>query len=106
MAADAIPGTSVRYAEGAGPDLRCYEVNCAKLETLIPEYQPQWTVRAGVEELRDAYRRNKTTAGDFLGAKYLRIATIKQLQNDRRLDADLRWVGSENRAHDGEGALV
>jgi nucleoside-diphosphate-sugar epimerase len=105
MVADAIPGTNVRYAEGAGPDLRCYQVNCSKLETLIADYKPQWVVRTGVEELRDAYIRNQTTRDDFLGPKYLRIGTIKQLQNERRLDGALRWVGRET-VHAGEGVLV
>jgi nucleoside-diphosphate-sugar epimerase len=95
MVAQAIPGTTVRYAEGAGPDLRCYQVNCAKIETTIPGYQPKWTVRAGVEELRDAYIGNKTTRDDFLGPKYLRIGTIKKLQGEGRLDGDLRFVGRE-----------
>ena len=93
MVAEAIPGTTVRYAEGAGPDLRCYQVDCSKIEITIPEYQPTWTVRAGVEELRDAYIRNQTTQDDFLGNKYLRIKTIKDLQDGNRLDANLRWVG-------------
>jgi nucleoside-diphosphate-sugar epimerase len=92
MVAEAIPGTRVRYADGAGPDLRCYQVNCSKLETLVPEYQPQWTVRTGIEELRDAYVRNRTTREDFLGPKYLRIAQIKLLQGQGRLGTDLRWV--------------
>ena len=95
MVAEAIPGTNVRYAEDAGPDLRCYQVNCSKLETRIPEYMPRWTVKAGVEELRDAYVRNGTTLDDFLGSKFLRIRTIKGLQDEGRLDGDLRWVGVE-----------
>jgi nucleoside-diphosphate-sugar epimerase len=95
MVAAALPGTRVRYADGAGPDLRCYQVNCSKIETLIPEYKPRWTVRAGVEELRDAYMKNGTTEQDFLGPKYLRIGTIKLLQREGRLDADLRWTRSE-----------
>jgi nucleoside-diphosphate-sugar epimerase len=94
MVAEAIPGTNVRYADGAGPDLRCYQVNCSKLETLIPEYKPRWTVRAGIEELRDAYIRNRTTRDEFLGPKYLRIGQIKLLQRANRLGDDLRWVAT------------
>jgi nucleoside-diphosphate-sugar epimerase len=95
MVAAALPGTRVRYADGAGPDLRCYQVNCSKIESLIPAYKPRWTVRAGVEELRDAYMRNGTTEQDFLGPKYLRIGTIKLLQREGRLDAHLRWTRRE-----------
>lgn len=95
MVAEAIPGTIVRYAEGAGPDLRCYKVNCSKLETLVPGYKPQWTVRAGVEELRDAYIECGTTHEDFLGPRYLRISTIKKLQSEGKLNADLRFVSTD-----------
>jgi nucleoside-diphosphate-sugar epimerase len=95
MVAEAIPGTRVRYAADAGPDLRCYQVDCSKLETLIPEYQPQWTVRAGIEELRDAYLHNQTTGDEFLGPRYLRIGQIKLLQGQGRLGSDLRWASSE-----------
>ncbi len=101
MVAEAIPGTNVRYAEGAGPDLRCYQVDCSKIETLIKEYQPKWTVRAGVEELRDAYMRERTTREDFLGPKWLRIGTIKQLQSQNRLDANMRWTGARAEASTG-----
>jgi nucleoside-diphosphate-sugar epimerase len=92
MVAEAVPGTTVRYAEGAGPDLRCYQVDCTKLETLVPEYRPQWTVRAGVEQLRDAYLHNATTREEFLGPKYLRIGQIKLLQSQGRLDGEMRWA--------------
>jgi hypothetical protein len=95
MVADAVPGTKVRYADDAGPDLRCYQVNCEKIETQIPGYQPTWTVRAGIDEIRDAYLRNRTTQEDFLGPKYLRIRTIKLLQEQGRLNDDLRWIEKE-----------
>jgi nucleoside-diphosphate-sugar epimerase len=99
MVADAVPGTTVRYAEGAGPDLRCYQVDCSKLETLIPEYRPRWTVRAGVEELRDAYVQHQTTREEFLGPRYLRIGQIKLLQSQGRLDGDLRWTSARVASH-------
>jgi nucleoside-diphosphate-sugar epimerase len=95
MVAEAIPGTTVRYAEGAGPDRRCYRVDCSKLETRIPAYRPAWTVYAGIEQLREAYVRHGITLQDFLGHKYLRIKTITDLQQANRLDTDLRWIGGE-----------
>ena len=106
MVAEAIPGTAVRYADGAGPDLRCYQVDCTKIETVIKDYQPKWTVRAGVEELRDAYILHNTTREDFLGPKWLRIGTIKQLQTANRLSGDLRWVGDQILSEASGVALV
>jgi nucleoside-diphosphate-sugar epimerase len=87
-----VPNSVVKYAEGGGPDLRCYRVNCDKIARALPEFQPQWTVRRGVEQLYQAYRRHGLTAFEFMGEKYLRIKRIKQLQSEGRLDDSLRWL--------------
>ena len=56
-----------------------------------PAYQPQWTVRLGVEELNAAYRRVDLQKDDLEGSRYLRIKHITKLIDAGRLDADLRW---------------
>jgi hypothetical protein len=81
----------VRYAEGGGPDPRCYRVDCGKLAETLPQFQPQWTVRRGVEELCTAYQRYGLTRDVFLGPRYLRIKQIQRLQGQGRVDATLRW---------------
>lgn len=86
-----VPGCRVRYAEGGGPDPRCYRVDCSKLARVLPAYRPRWTVRLGVEELHRAYRAAGLTAEEFSGPRYLRLARIKKLQDEGRLDGALRW---------------
>jgi nucleoside-diphosphate-sugar epimerase len=88
---EVVPASVVRYAEGGGPDPRCYRVDCSKIARDLPEFKPVWTVRRGVEQLYDAYRRYRLTAFEFMGTKYLRINRIKQLQNEGRLGPSLRW---------------
>lgn len=88
-----VPGSEVRCAKGAGPDTRCYVVDCTKIEQKLPEYQPRWTVRDGIEELYQAYKDHELTRDEFLGPKFMRIQQIKRLQSHGRLDADLRWIG-------------
>ena len=98
MVQEIVPGSRVRYAEGGGPDPRCYRVDCGKLARLLPEFQPQWTVRAGMQELHEAFRRHRLTAEQFLGDRYLRIKQILKLQAEGRLDASLRWTGASRPA--------
>ena len=86
-----IPGSRVKYAEGGGPDPRCYRVDCSKLMRTLPEYRPQWTVRRGMEQLRDAFEANALTREELLGDKYFRIKRIRALQAEGLLDASLRW---------------
>jgi nucleoside-diphosphate-sugar epimerase len=94
-----IPGSEVRYAEGAGPDLRCYRVDCSKLAGTLPEFQPQWTVRRGIEELYEAYRRCHLNRDQFLSSRYLRINHIRDMLREGRLDRELRWTGATIDGH-------
>lgn len=89
---DLIPGSRVTYAAGGGPDPRCYRVNCDKLPRLVPEFRPRWTVAMGIQELYAAYKAVGLARDEFLGSKYLRIETIRELQARQRLDTDLRWM--------------
>lgn len=89
-----VPGSVIKFAEGAGPDLRCYRVNCDKIARVLPEFQPKWTVSKGVEQLYRAFCEYGLTAAEFTGTKYLRIKRIRHLQENGRLDASLRWLAS------------
>lgn len=89
---DVVPGSRVRYAEGGGPDLRCYRVSCEKIALMLPEYQPKWTVRKGVEQLYIAYRQHGFSEADLTSNKYLRIKRIRHLQGEGKLDNEMRWL--------------
>jgi nucleoside-diphosphate-sugar epimerase len=86
-----VPDSHVKYAEGGGPDLRCYRVNCDKISRMLPEFQPQWTVRRGIEQLYNHYQMRKMNYEEFIGSRYTRIKRIKSLQKEGQLDENLRW---------------
>ena len=44
---DAVPGSALSFADGAGPDLRNYRVDFAKLTGTFPDLQLRWGVRTG-----------------------------------------------------------
>jgi nucleoside-diphosphate-sugar epimerase len=90
MVREVVPGSEVTFAEGAGPDLRCYRVDCAKV-TGVPGLELRWTVRQGVEELYGAFKEHGLAADDLTGPRFQRIAQIRALMDRGRLDADLRW---------------
>jgi nucleoside-diphosphate-sugar epimerase len=91
IVSEVVPNSVVTYAEGGGPDPRCYRVDCSKIARVLPEFHPRWTVRQGVQQLYDAFRRYRLNAAEFAGTRYLRLKRIKQLQHEGRLDASLRW---------------
>ncbi len=89
---DTVPGSEVTFAEGAGPDKRCYRVNCDKILKTIPAFKPRWTAREGARQLYDAYKTFGLTLADFEGPTYMRIQTVKKLQSEGKLSSDLRWT--------------
>jgi len=86
-----VPGVRASFAEGGGPDKRSYRVDCSKIARVLPEFEPRWTVRRGVEELAEAYATNGLTFEEFIGTRYLRINRVRELQEAGRLDDELRW---------------
>jgi nucleoside-diphosphate-sugar epimerase len=90
MVEDVVPGCTIEYLEGGGPDPRCYRVNCDKLTAHIPSFRTKWTVRKGVEKLYASFVREGLTREMFDG--YVRLKRIQELLRSGRLDATLRTV--------------
>jgi nucleoside-diphosphate-sugar epimerase len=88
---EVVPGSKITYADGGGPDKRCYRVNCDKIRAVLPEFQTDWTVRRGVEELFGAYQRHGLTIDDFQTPRFLRIQHVKKLLADGLIDSRLHW---------------
>jgi len=101
MVRELVPGSTVRYAEGGGPDLRCYRVDCSKIRRAVPEFQPGWSVREGIQELLAAYREHGLTEQEFLSSRYLRIKRVMELKAAGELDETLRRVAHPTRSPHG-----
>lgn len=91
MVQEAVPGVEAVLGAGAGADPRSYRVDGGKLARMLPDAAPTRTVAQGIAELVEAYRRFGLTADEFFGQRYTRIKRIRELQQDGRLDDDLRW---------------
>jgi nucleoside-diphosphate-sugar epimerase len=86
-----IPGSSIRYADGAGPDTRCYRVNFDKIRRTLPGYTARWSMRDGICQLRDAYKKHGLKMEDFEGERFVRIKRIMGHLNKQHVDSNLRW---------------
>jgi nucleoside-diphosphate-sugar epimerase len=93
MVESVVTGSRVQFAAGASPDARDYRVDFGKIQRVLPEFRPRWTVRKGIEELYEAYRRFDLTYDEFLGGRYMRLAEIERLRGHARLNDQLRWTG-------------
>jgi nucleoside-diphosphate-sugar epimerase len=88
---DTLPDTRIEYAPDPPPDTRSYRVEGSKIATLLPNWQPRWSVQAGILQLHDAYEDRRIAVEDFEGARFKRVAYLKHLLSHRRLDESLRW---------------
>jgi nucleoside-diphosphate-sugar epimerase len=92
MVAEVVPDCTVTMASGASADNRDYRVDFTRIESTLPGYSPQWTLRTGIEELYTAYRDGVMTAQRFTGPDYFRLRTIQARLDRKELDSDLRWT--------------
>ncbi|MDT3685407.1 MAG: SDR family oxidoreductase [Pseudorhodoplanes sp.] len=89
-----VPNSRIEYAATAGPDTRCYRVDCNYIGRRLHAFKPQWTARRGVEQLYESFCTVGLTLDDFEGERFKRIAHVKKLIHDREVDADLRRIAS------------
>jgi nucleoside-diphosphate-sugar epimerase len=89
-----VPGCTVEYAAGAGPDPRSYRVDFSKLVRTFPDFRPQWNATFGAKDLYAALQEAGMTLADFQGRKYVRLAQIRHLLAESALDQTLRWTRS------------
>ncbi len=86
-----VDASEIAFADAAGPDLRNYRVNCDKLGDELG-FSCEWTVRRGIEELRDAFIAEQLTIDQLEGSRFMRVARVRRLIDAGDLGADLRWT--------------
>ncbi len=90
MVREAVPGSALSFADGAGPDLRNYRVDFSKLNETFPELALRWTVRTGIDELLDAYTRYGLSLADFNSSRFVRLRRIQELLSAGLIDEMLQ----------------
>ncbi len=88
---ETVPGSRIEFANDAGPDKRCYRVDCGKLKRILPEFRPQWSARRGAMQLYETYKEVGLRLEDFEGPRYKRIDHLRQLLDAGLLDSTFRW---------------
>ena len=98
IVAETVPDCRIEYAEDAGPDKRCYRVDCSRLGRELPGFQPQWDARRGARELYHAFKDAGMSVSDFEGSKFSRIAHLRRLLADGLIDEGLRLTAPADAA--------
>jgi nucleoside-diphosphate-sugar epimerase len=88
---EALPASELEVAAESYSDPRSYRVDFSRFGTLLPEHGPNWTARAGVEELVRAYGDTGLSIEQFEGPRFTRLKRIRGLLAEGLLDESLRW---------------
>ncbi len=91
---ETLPGCEIEYAEGAGPDKRCYRVDCSKINRMLPGFKPQWDARAGAAQIYEAYKKANITEAILTDPRFVRMNQLRLLMDSLRVSEKLRWTSS------------
>ena len=83
-----IPRCAVEYADGAGPDARSYRVDAAKIERAIG-FGLEWTVEAGVREMKRAFDEYGMPEEDLDGPRFHRMPKLRALLRQGLVSEDM-----------------
>lgn len=88
--AETVPGCKVEITGETGNDPRSYRVDFSRIATLVPAFQPQWTLSAGAAELYAAYAKYGLTSDQFHRG-FVRLCRLADLKAAGELDENLRF---------------
>jgi nucleoside-diphosphate-sugar epimerase len=73
-----VPEARIVYTGEVGADPRNYRVRFDLLERLLPEFQLEYDLASGMEELCEAMRAHGFSRADFEGEQFVRLRTLKK----------------------------
>lgn len=88
----AVPGSELVFTGEFGKDARTYKVSFKKILNVLKDYyKPEWDLDKGGKELVEFFKKIKFSEKDFRGRKTNRLAQLKYLIENKRLDKNLVW---------------
>jgi nucleoside-diphosphate-sugar epimerase len=72
-----LPGAQIAYTGEVGRDPRDYRVNFDLLNSLLPEFELEYTLESGMEELHRKLVEHRFDAADFEGSRFVRLRRLR-----------------------------
>jgi nucleoside-diphosphate-sugar epimerase len=87
-----VPGSQLLITGETAGDLRSYRVDFTKAATRLPGFAARWTLEMGAEELDRWFDGHKVDEQAFQSRLFVRLAQLKHLMAEGRLDSRLFWA--------------
>lgn len=88
-----VKGSSLIFTGEHGKDSRTYRVSFKKILTQLKDYfHPDWDLDKGGKELVNFFKATNFTEEMFRGRKTLRLAQLKYLIDNKKIDENFYWI--------------
>jgi len=85
---EVVPNSEVEIAGDSG-DPRSYKVNFEKIYRVLKHYKPEWTVKKGVVELYETYKKIGLTMDTFEHENFVTLKKYKNMITREEVDENL-----------------
>lgn len=75
-----------------GVDTRTYKVSFDRIKKYLPDFQCDWHVQRGIENLIEKLKNIQLTASQFKNFNYYRLQKIEFLHSNQYISDDLYWI--------------
>ncbi len=87
-----VPGSTLKFTGEHENDARTYRVSFNKILTVMKTYyKPKWALNSGGLELLNLFKKNNFNEDMFRGRSCNRLAQLRYLLDNNRIDKNLFW---------------
>jgi nucleoside-diphosphate-sugar epimerase len=92
MVKEVVPNCEVIITGEHGSDSRTYRVDFNKIENELPNFNPKWNLRKGIEQIYEYYSKYKMDEKKFNGRYFIRMKQLQYLIENKKVDQHLFWT--------------
>ena len=91
MVEEIVPESKIEFSEDASKDSRSYKVNFDKIKNQLG-FKTDWNLKEGVKQIYEILKKKNFSEVDFKDKDFHRMANIKWLIEQEKIDNNLRFI--------------
>ncbi len=94
VVAEVFPGCKLSFGKQSA-DQRSYRVSFDKIKQALPDFECQWDLQRGAEQLRAVFEEIDMTSEIFADRAFTRLKQLEYLRRTNQLDQNFFWKNSQ-----------
>ena len=91
LVGEVIPNCEVIITGEHGGDSRSYRVNFDLIAKELPNFKPKWTLKEGIKEVYEAYKKYQMDDEKFNSKAFIRLKELQHLMSTNKINNKLFW---------------